>query len=165
MKVVVVCGEATPTAKTRALIKKLEGKKNNSSVEYISVGLDGKDCRADYRDADWIDRCFSGKNADVIVLEHCPQRHVGAWEGSVFQYRVLEPLVRRVLQPSGFLLVVPSPMTFLGHSSLHSTTLVHKNGRRTELVEPDEATFAAFFEKMGLEYEGDMRDASVFTKA
>jgi hypothetical protein len=170
MKVIVVCGEGKPRQKTRELIKKLNGG-NSSGVEYMSVGLNGKDCKADYTHPDWIDRCFPGTNtpfADVIVLEGCPQRHFGAWENppsSVFQYSVIAPLVRRVLRPYGFLLVIPSPMAFLGTSSLYSTTLVHKNGRRTDLVEPDEAKYAAFFGTTGLKHEGEMHGASVFTKA
>lgn len=171
MKVVVVCGEEKPRAETNALIRKLHSGNNNAGrkIEYMSVGLDGKDCKADYRNANWIDRCFPGTTtapfADVIVLEGCPARHVGRWEGSVFQHRVLEPLVRRVLEPFGALLVLPSPLNFLGSSPIYSTTLVHKNGRRTELFDPnDKAKYVAFFENMGLEHVGEMRKASVFMK-
>jgi hypothetical protein len=170
IKVVVVCGEKKPTAKTLALVEKMNGG-DASEIEYVSVGLNGKDCKVDYTHTNWVNRCFSnGKNpngpsADIIVLEACPQRDIDR-VASVLSYRVLEPLVRRVLRPRGFLIVTPSPMISVPPG--YTTTIVHKNGRRTDMVERNEVKYEAFFKTLGLKYEGEIRvgkhEASLFVK-
>lgn len=89
----ILCGERRVNPTTVAVLSQLfPGRAWN----FISAGLYGKHCRANFRNARWIDRCFAQNvQFPVVYEEYCDNTLVDVWK----------QFVAHLVAPGGYVIV------------------------------------------------------------